>query len=101
MPRSAAILGLALLTIPVWSVLGDARADDTATPAPVPHLRCQLFLVEAASGTSVQTDDQTSEIGQWVASQAGWQVHDVDFEVGQKGTGYPQGYVNVCLSPAA
>jgi len=61
---------------------------------------CKLFQTDLQHGAVLETADRTTEIGQWVGEQedAGWKLHDLDFEVGQKPTGYPQGYVQVCLT---
>ena len=47
----------------------------------------------------LDTSDATSAVGAWIAGERarGWGTADVDFEVVQKGTGFPAGYVQVCL----
>lgn len=76
--------------------------DDIAVaPTEGPRLVCRVFTVDLRDPQTLDTSDGTTEIGQWVASQAaeGLTLYNVDFEVGQKATGYPQGYAYVCLYP--
>jgi len=103
----------------VWLGIRVARAADAPAPVPgaqaasptgaapaaaaaKPRLKCHVFLVDVADPTTTETEDRTTEIGQWVGEQedAGWLLYGVDFEVGQKSTGYPQGYEQVCMYPA-
>ena len=81
-----------------------ARAQEPTAPVEtgVTSLRCRVFHVDSESGATWETTDRTVEVGQWVGEQedGGWRLHDVDFEMGQKATGYPQGYVQVCVRPA-
>lgn len=67
------------------------------------RLVCRLFLVDVTDSGRMDTADRTTEVGQWVGEQvdSGLVLHGVDFEVGQKPTGYPQGYLNVCVYPGA
>jgi hypothetical protein len=67
-----------------------------------PRVMCRLFATDLEEGRVLETDDRTSEIGQWIGQRQaeGWQFYDMDFEVGQKPTGYPQGWTQVCLYPA-
>ena len=48
-----------------------------------------------------ETLDRTTEVGQWIGKQTdeGWALTLMDFEVGQKPTGYPQGYLYLCVGP--
>ena len=95
----AALLVLAGATGVALSV-GGAHAQDPTLPQPA-SLRCHIFKIDTESGPTWESMDHTTEIGQWVGAQEaeGWQVDDVDFEVGQKATGYPQGYVQICVRP--
>jgi hypothetical protein len=92
------------------ALLEDARAQIPADDSegvlpqkPDPErdggLLCKLFETDVQQGMMVETSDRTTEVGQWVGEQedAGWRLQSVDFEIGQKPTGYPQGYVQVCL----
>ena len=65
------------------------------------RLVCRLFLLDVSTAAAIDTADRTTEVGQWVGEQVdqGMMLHGVDFEVGQKSTGYPQGYLNVCVYP--
>lgn len=67
------------------------------------RLLCRLFLVDVRDVDTWDTADRTTEIGQWVGEQtdAGLFLYSLDFEVGQKPTGYPQGYLTVCVYPGA
>lgn len=82
--------------VPVARAQDEAPADATS-----PARLCRTFSVDLDKPRAIETEDRTSEVGQWVAEQSGWAVHDIDFEVGQKATGYPQGWVQVCLAPAS
>jgi hypothetical protein len=50
---------------------------------------------------AVDTRDRSTDLGRWVIDMEarGWAVTSVDFEVGQKPTGFAEGYVQVCLTP--
>lgn len=102
---SAFALAVLLSAVTVASLrLGGARAEaPTAAPSEIeaPRARCRVFRIDSENGATWDTSDRTIEIGQWVGEQEdqGWLLHDVDFEVGQKATGYPQGYVQVCMRP--
>ena len=61
--------------------------------------RCAVFTVEVSRRSVIETSDPTTEVGQWIEDQEGWGLASIDFEVGQKPTGYPSGWVQVCLSP--
>jgi len=94
---------LSLLFVGVLFSIDPAGAEaPTATPPPTEalQLRCRLFTSLLSSESVLDTQDATTEIGQWIAEQDGWRLHAIDFEVGQKSTGFPQGYRHVCLSPA-
>ncbi len=62
-------------------------------------LRCKVFTLLLEGDVTLETTDATTEIGQWIAAQDGWELHGIDFEVGQKPTGFPQGYSQICLHP--
>jgi hypothetical protein len=96
--RSAAVAAAALFVVGVlWSA--PVRGADPA--APVPRLKCRAFPTEA--GAEVDTRDAATDLGRWVMQHEdqGWVVHGVEWEIGQKATGYPQGYTHVCLTPAS
>jgi hypothetical protein len=63
-------------------------------------LLCRTFSHNVNDAVVVDTSDRTSDVGQWVDSERakGWVVASVDFELAQKPNGYPQGFVQVCLS---
>ena len=94
-----------------WAATGDADPE-SSTPAAVPataaaahaasapsRFRCRIF--PTSLDRAIDTRDRSSELGRWVIDQEsrGWQVASVDFEVGQKPTGFSEGYVQVCLTP--
>lgn len=76
--------------------------DAGASPADADgrRLRCRTFPV-ALDGDGFDTDDGSQPIGAWVLQEErqGWSLHSVQLAVGQKTTGYPQGFQQVCLSP--
>jgi hypothetical protein len=78
----------------------DSLGQDELAAAPYPgKLRCNLFPT-ALSTEPYTLPDGTNEPGQWVQQHAGeWQLFSTDFEVSQKPTGYPQGWLTVCLYP--
>ena len=50
--------------------------------------------------SAIETNDTTTEIGQWLKKEEmSYELFSVDFEIGQKPTGYPEGWAHVCLSP--
>lgn len=63
------------------------------------RLKCRAFPVAADS--EIDTREPSSELGQWVLDHEdrGWKVQSVDWEIGQKPTGFPQGWAHVCLTP--
>ena len=109
MPRTIGLVlgGFTLLQFG-WicgTLAGTASAEEptpvtTPTAAPLHDLLCRAFAGAPDRPGVVDTSDRTTEIGQWVAESAakGWAVHAVDFEVGTKTTGYPQPWLQVCLS---
>lgn len=97
--QTGILLGRSILT-------ASARAEE---PAPAmdapfydpPRLYCRPFQVPLEGAPSaIETNDTTTEIGQWVQKEeASYEVASIDFEIGQKSTGYPQGWAYVCLTP--
>ncbi len=88
-----------------WLGLRDARAEvpvaaEPAAERPSHHLTCRVFALDLRQPSPIETQDRTSEIGQWVGEleDRGHILHGLDFEIGQKSTGYPQGYVQVCVT---
>ena len=82
--------------------VGLAWADTTPDPGQTiaaTRLKCRTFPTEA--GAEIDTRDSASELGRWVIDleDRGWSVHEIDWEVGQKPTGFPQGYTHVCMTP--
>jgi len=99
------LIGAGYLVLADHAVASDPIVEDS-TPAVddreqgvALQLRCRVFTALLGDDSILDTADATTEIGQWIAEQAGWQLHSVDFEIGQKATGFPQGYRHVCLSP--
>ncbi|MBW1880724.1 MAG: hypothetical protein JRI25_23455 [Deltaproteobacteria bacterium] len=107
-----AIMLTALCALEGARILGPALSDDALAQVPGDDMErvlptepgerrlCKLFETDVGQGAMVETSDRTTEVGQWVAEQeeAGWRLHDLDFEVAQKSTGYPQGFIQVCLA---
>ena len=82
--------------------VGLAWADPPAPGAAIvaeTRLKCRTFPTDL--GSEVDTRDTSTDLGRWVIEleDRGWIVHTIDWEVGQKPTGYPQGYSHVCLTP--
>ena len=96
---SAALVG-ALMAGWLGAHLGQTAQAQEAEPAN-PQLMCRYFAVDLASPPVLETADRTSEVGQWIGSREdeGWKLYTVDFETSQKPTGYPQGWLQVCLYP--
>ncbi len=83
----------------------DAHAEepDAIIEAPIitpgsPPMLCKAFEVDAAA-PEVDTSNVKSPLGDWVSDREGegWVMYGVDLELGQKATGYPQAWVQVCL----
>ncbi len=85
----------------IGSNLGQTAQAQEAD-ADKPRLMCRYFQVDLASPPVIETADRTSEVGQWIGAREdeGWILYTVDFETSQKATGYPQGWLQVCLYPS-
>jgi len=90
----------------VAQTLPTASAQEAPAPEAVPfydppRLYCRTFRVPIdGAGSTFETNDRTTEIGKWIEKEEqSYELFTVDFEVGQKATGYAQGFVQVCLSP--
>ena len=113
----AATAGLGLATVAVCAYLTTSawadpledvqedlvETDDAAIydePAPYPgRLKCKAFP-HPLDGTEVELPGTQSAAGQWVkSSESGWQIYTAELVVGQKATGFPQGWLHVCLRP--
>lgn len=77
-----------------------SEGDGLSTPIEG-EFRCKIFVVPLDQEFSLETLDRTTEVGQWIGKQTdeGWELTLMDFEVGQKPTGYPQGYLYLCVGP--
>jgi hypothetical protein len=93
----------ALLAAVGLAVLGVAWAGDPGSPSQpvIPRLKCRSFPTDP--GAEIDTRDPATDLGRWVLEleDRGWKVHEVDWEVGQKPTGFSQGYTHVCMIPVA
>jgi hypothetical protein len=114
---STRLLGMVLgalillqLGILVGQTMPPAWAQDTPSGSEAPEgqvfrdpprLLCKMFTVPLdGAGSMFETNDLNTEIGRWIQSEEDlYDLFSIDFEVGQKATGYPQGYAQVCLSP--
>lgn len=98
--RSVRWLGLGMLVaVGLIGVRAIAQEPPPAAPAH-PIQKCRLFaLADVDKDRELATDDRSTEIGQWVTAREaeGWSLVGVDFEMGQKATGYPQAWQQVCL----
>jgi hypothetical protein len=72
------------------------------------RLVCRTFEVDLRDGPGTEgatrgfdTADTAQPIGAWVHEMAerGWRLASVQLTVGQKPTGFPQGYQQVCVTP--
>lgn len=82
-----------------WAAYAQDVGSAPANGAPS-HLRCRLFPVaDLDRDREINTADRSSEVGQWVAAREaeGWRLASADFEVGQKSTGYPLAFQQVCV----
>lgn len=107
-----ALVGVSLAQYPDdWVIVDDAiveQAVDPLSPPPIPagggplEVACRAFPVnlEDGQGGYFETSDRTGPVGEWMAplEEAGWQFHDLDFELGQRGTGFPYAEVMICVS---
>jgi hypothetical protein len=80
-----------------------AAADDVVAPADAAlfpgRLLCKTFAADPAGPALIMPGDK-SEAGNWVQEQSNeWQIYTVDFEMATKSTGFPQGWLQVCLAP--
>lgn len=73
---------------------------DVSPATVVSSVKCRVFAVDINNGDPLETNDRTSVVGQWVGEQldASFKFHSIDFEVGQKSTGYQQGWAQICMS---
>lgn len=71
-----------------------------AEPAPYPgRLKCKAFP-HPLDGSEVELPGSSTDGGRWVSSHASnWQIYTAELVVGQKSTGFPIGWLHVCLRP--
>ena len=93
-----------------WAVLGAIGAGlmlqgwSTAVAGPAwsgPRLVCKVFEADLTDEAGFDSSDAGHPIGAWVTEMEarGWGLHQVQLAVGQKHTGFPQGYQQVCVTP--
>jgi hypothetical protein len=83
---------------------GDGDKEAPVTSPISLQLNCRVFRTNLEKdAAAIDTSDRLSEIGQWVGQleDQSMQLHSVDFEIGQKATNFPQGWIYVCMSPKA
>jgi hypothetical protein len=100
----AGIVGFGVALAAVVAVSGTvARAEDPTSPPPMWPTRqvCRLFPVDLPKDRDIDTASRTTEVGQWLADRQkeGLDLYTMDFETAQKETGYPVGWVQVCVVP--
>lgn len=80
---------------------GEGIAFDDGAFFDPPRLYCRPFEVPLdGARAAMETNDRTTPMGRWIADEeASYLLHTIDFEVGQKPTGYPVGIAYVCLRP--
>ncbi len=96
MRTTSTVLALCLLAL---IILMPTRS--TAVDAPSqPRLLCRVFEVPL-TGDTWDSADPNHPIGAWIQEldERGWALHTTQLTVGQKRTGYAQGYQQVCLRP--
>ena len=74
-------------------------AEPQEAPTPIsPPMRCRAFMVPVAE-PELDTTDLHTEAGKWTADREaeGWVLFNIDFEMGQKPTGYPTAWWQICL----
>ena len=95
---------LAVIAVGLTLTVALARAqapEGLAEVEPVPtRLRCQTFETPL-DGAELDTHDLDSPAGQWLERQeaTGWTLAQIDFEIGQKPTGFAQGFTQICVTP--
>ncbi len=94
LPLVALGIGLAAATV------GSSHAE-VATPAETGDRACRTFpiTVDDGQGGAFLTSDRTGPVGEWVGARQdeGWRMDVVDYEIGQRSTGYPEHRVMVCV----
>lgn len=85
---SVAVVGLAAGAMAAKAEVSRAR-----------DLRCATFPASLDAQLDIDTRDASTDLGRWVAARRaeGADVDGIDFEVGTKPTGYPVGFVHVCM----
>lgn len=83
------------------AVAAQEVVEGARKPAPPPVARaCRTFPlnVEDGQGGYFETSDRTGPVGEWLGplEDAGWRVTEVDFELGQRKTGFPMAQVMIC-----
>jgi hypothetical protein len=80
-------------------LIADLETSAHAASPSQTDLLCRTFKHSVNEAVVVDSSDQTSAVGQWVARERarGWEVHDIDLEIAQKSNGFSQGFVQVCL----
>ncbi len=102
--KALMMVGLGLAALTGWlgaQWVQPAQAQEGA--AYNPKLVCKYFEVDLSNPQVLETADRTSEVGQWIGTREddGWMLYTVDFETARKVTGYPQGWLQVCLYPGS
>ncbi|MBX2796676.1 MAG: hypothetical protein KTR31_03370 [Myxococcales bacterium] len=99
-----AVLWAAIATGVTFAAPGDDAEAQLATEpsarAVAPErFHCKIFRTPLDA--AVDTRDHSTDLGRWVMDQEarGWAVQGVDFEVGQKPTGFAEGFVQICMTP--
>lgn len=77
-----------------------AHAEDEAPPASGLRLLCRTFPLDASPEATLETADSSVPLGAWIAEKSrDWTLYTLDYEIGQKSTGFPQHWVQACLMP--
>jgi hypothetical protein len=98
----AIVLAVAVVLAAAFAIKS-ARADDPAAKVSLWPARqvCRLFPVDLTKDRDLDTASKTTEVGQWLAQrqQEGLVLYTMDFETAQKETGYPVGWIQICVVP--
>lgn len=85
----------------IFAPIAHAEPSPDAPTAPSSEwvYHCKLFQADPTKDDVLDTDNNTTEAGRWVRGERkrGWSLAQLDFEVGQKSTGYPQGWTQICV----
>lgn len=98
MRNQGILFGIVIAVGLIWAASESIANTEEEVPHR-PNIECRTFQRDLGDSV-LQTRDQTTPVGQWIGEHPGWSVQSIDFEIGQKPTGYQQGWVHVCIEDA-